>query len=224
MNTRELKLVNGCPKWCVEDHTVQAAEDREHHCGTPRELRLPDGQPVLEASLTIEPGQGTPRLVVVGSLATVVDQVQLLAPAAARAFEAEVQRFASHVSRMTATLGTDPQPPKPTSKKRKTLPPSMQHAGPEMRLYLAERDGRHCFYCRTPFDRLREATADHYIPRSMWACNLPANLVLACEPCNRTKDDRLTWSMAAVLLAWAGREAPEAGEQPPLTPAVAACS
>lgn len=77
----------------------------------------------------------------------------------------------------------------------------------EMRLFLAERDGRRCFYCRTEFDRLKGVSIDHYVPKSVWACNLPANLVLACRGCNGRKSDRLTWSMAAVLLAWAGREA-----------------
>lgn len=73
----------------------------------------------------------------------------------------------------------------------------------ETRLYLAERDGRRCFYCRTEFDRLKGVSVDHYVPKSLWPCNLPANLVLACWGCNSRKSDRLTWSMAAVLLAWA---------------------
>ncbi|MDX3841037.1 HNH endonuclease [Streptomyces europaeiscabiei] len=247
MNTRELKLVNGCPKWCTEDHTVQAGEDREHHNGTVRELRLPGGRLALEASLTLEPGTAVPQLVVSGSVGSFMDDVQLLGLADAKAFEAEVQRFASHVSRMTATLRVaEAQQPRP----KKPNPGQLQRAAwRETRLYLAERDGRRCFYCRTEFDRLRDVSIDHYIPKSVWACNLPANLVLSCEPCNRGKGDRLTWSMAAVLLAWqheqqatvpdrhtvtvtpcrtgtgtAGREAPAAGEQPSWEPAVAACS
>lgn len=199
----DLRLVCGCPKWCAEDHTVQADEDREHHTSAVKELRLPDGRLVLEASLTQETGAPVPQLVVSGSLGPFVDDVQLLDLEAARTFEADLQRFAAHVQRMTNTLRSAvAQQPKAGKPKKRPLPPSLQHAGPEMRLYLAERDGRRCFYCRTPFDGLKEATADHYIPRSLWGCNMPANLVLSCEPCNKGKDDRLTWSMAAVLLAW----------------------
>lgn len=239
----EMRLIYGCPKWCTEDHTVQAGEDREHHNGTVRELRLPDGRLALEASLTLEPGTPLPQLVVSGSLDSYVDDVQLLGLADAKAFAAEVQRFAAHVTRMTSTLRVaEAQQPRP----KKPNPGQRARAGwRETRLYLAERDGRRCFYCRTEFDRLRGVTIDHYVPKSVWPCNLPANLVLSCRPCNLRKDDRLTWSMAAVLLAWQrtqlgtvpdrhavtgtravatpGREAPEGGETPLPEPAVAAC-
>ncbi len=204
MNSRALNTVTECPKWCTEDHTVQAGEDREHHAGAARELRLPDGRLVLEASLTLEPGADAPQLVVSGSIESFVDEVQLLDAADAKKFDEALQRFSSHVSRMTATLRTaGAQQPKPKRrrKNRRPLPPSLQHCGPETRLYLAERDGRQCFYCRQPFERLGDATTDHYVPRSMWACNLPANLVLACEPCNRAKDDRLPWPLVWLLLA-----------------------
>ncbi|MEF9904763.1 HNH endonuclease [Streptomyces sp. P9-A2] len=202
MNARPLNIVTECPKWCTEDHSVQAGEDREHHAGAERELRLPDGRLVLEASLTLEPGASAPQLVVSGSIESFVDDVQLLGAAEAKRFDEALQRFSSHVSRMTATVRAEqPRPPRGRpSKKRRTLPASMQHAGPETRLYLAERDGRHCFYCRAPFDSLKQATTDHYVPRSVWACNLPANLVLACEPCNRAKDNRLPWPLVWLLL------------------------
>ncbi|NEB14219.1 hypothetical protein G3I32_36250 [Streptomyces coelicoflavus] len=112
---------------------------------------------------------------------------------------------------MAATVGNDrprpaPEPQqRPNKKDRKRLAPELQGCSRETSLYLAERDGMQCFYCRRPFDRLAEVTKDHYVPKSLWACNLPANLVLACEPCNVAKGDRLTWSMAAVLLAHAER-------------------
>ncbi|BDD72999.1 HNH endonuclease [Streptomyces violaceoruber] len=94
----------------------------------------------------------------------------------------------------------------PTRLVRKHNPGQRARAGwRETRLYLAERDGRRCFYCRSQFDGLKGATIDHYIPKSVWACNLPANLVLACQRCNTRKNNRLTWSMAAVLLAHADR-------------------
>jgi hypothetical protein len=209
VSTRELRLVNGCPKWCTEDHTVQAGEDREHHGGREHELRLPDGRLVLEASLTLEPGRAVPQLVVAGSLEAFTDDVQLLGAGQAQAFAADVQRFASHVDRMAATVRAS-EASVPQS--RKPNPGQRARAGwRETRLYLAERDGRRCFHCRTEFDTLKGVSIDHYVPKSMWACNLPANLVLACQSCNVRKSDRLTWSMAALLLAWA-REGGAAGE------------
>lgn len=201
MNAHDLRLVYGCPKWCTEDHTVQAGEDREHHAGRVRELRLPDGHLVLEASLTVEPGRPVPQLVVAGSLDLVVDDVQLLDLDSAQLFANDLQRFASHVQQMTATLRTAAAS---VPRRKKTKPgKSIRSGWHETRLYLAERDGRRCFYCRTEFDALRGVTIDHYVPKSVWACHLPANLVLACADCNHAKGDRLTWSMAAVLLAWA---------------------
>lgn len=200
----DLRLVYGCPKWCVEDHALQAGKDREHHAGAVHELRLPDGRLIVEASLALETGAEAPRLVVCESLGSFVDDVTLLSLEDARAFDAATQRFAAHVQRMTNTLRVaEAQRPKP---KRFNPGQRARAAWRETRLYLAERDGRRCFYCHTEFDKLRAVTIDHYVPKSMWACNLPANLVLSCRPCNLRKGDRLTWSMAAVLVAWAARE------------------
>jgi 5-methylcytosine-specific restriction endonuclease McrA len=220
--TPDLRLVYGCPKWCTEDHTVQQGEDRDYHAGDDWQLRLPDGTVMMEARLVHEAGQKFPQLAVNGpDLGVLLDDVQLLGADEAYALEAELQRLLHRIQKAARTLQGN-RPPRP---KKPTKPGQHARNGwHETRLYLAERDGWHCFYCRTPFDRLRGVTIDHYVPKSRWACNLPANLVLACEPCNLAKGDRLTWSMAAVLLAWAGREAPAAGEQPARTPAVAACS
>ncbi|WP_371547968.1 HNH endonuclease [Streptomyces sp. NBC_00554] len=221
--TPALRLVYGCPKWCTEDHTIQQGEDRECHSGEGLELSLPDGTLMMEARLVHEAGEKFPQLAVFGPGldALKVDDVTLLGADEAAALEADVQRFLHRIQKAARFLqGNRPKRPK---KNKRALPPSLQHAPRETRLYLAERDGRRCFYCRTPFDGMREATADHYIPRSAWECNLPANLVLSCEPCNTAKADQLTWSMAAVLLAWAGREASEAGETPSWGRAEAAC-
>lgn len=221
MNTRELKLVNGCPKWCTEDHTVQAAEDRAYHSGDTRELALPDGRVAMEVTLVHEAGDVLPKLAVsAGTLTALLDDVDLLDDEAAGRLEAALMAMTQHVQRSRRYLRGATQ-----VAKKKTKPGFRARAAwREMRLYLAERDGRQCFYCRTEFDTLRGVTVDHYVPKSVWPCNLPANLVLACWGCNSRKSDRLTWSMAAVLLAWAGREAPEAGETPSWEPAVAACS
>lgn len=69
-----------------------------------------------------------------------------------------------------------------------------------MRLYLAERDGWHCHYCRKPFQRLRKITMDHYVPYRLWPTYLPANLVLACVPCNTRKADALPVMFALLIL------------------------
>lgn len=205
MNTRELTLVNGCPSWCSEDHTAQAEGDRGYHSGPAQELRLPDGRLVLEAFLTLDSDAPAPEVAVCGPGVSLLDDVQLLGLADATEFEKTVQRFAAGISRMTAAVRVaEAQRPGP---RRQCRAGKMKRAAwRETRLYLAERDGRHCFYCRTEFDKLRDVTIDHYVPKSVWPCNLPANLVLACDACNRAKADRLTWSMTAVLLAWQARE------------------
>lgn len=70
---------------------------------------------------------------------------------------------------------------------------------------LACRDGARCFYCWHPFaDPMTEATFDHYLPTALWESdrhNALWNVVLACEPCNRAKGDRLPWPLAWLLLA-----------------------
>ncbi|MFM9595788.1 HNH endonuclease [Streptomyces scabiei] len=211
--TPDLRLVYGCPKWCTEDHTVQAGEDRECHAGADMGIRLQDGTAMVEARLVHEAGEKYPQLAVFGPGldALRVDDVTMLGADEAAALEAEVQRFLHRLQKAARALqGNRPKRPK---KNPRTLPPSLQHAPKETRLYLAERDGRRCFYCRVPFDDMRTATADHYIPRSVWECNMPANLVLSCEPCNVAKADKLTWSMAAVLLAWQAREGGTAGDE-----------
>ncbi|MFV6030808.1 HNH endonuclease [Streptomyces sp. NPDC056264] len=66
---------------------------------------------------------------------------------------------------------------------------------------LAARDGWRCAYCRHRFRDLREATMDHVVPISLyrtWSANA---LVLACQPCNHVKADRLFLSLA-LLLVW----------------------
>lgn len=222
VNSRELKLVNGCPSWCIEDHTGEPPEDWGHATDE-WELRLPDGTLLMSAQLVHEPDAARPQLAVSGPpLGTLLDDVALLDAADAHAFEAALHKFTARVQRVHRTLRGQPSS---TPGGKKCKPGKNNRAAwRETRLFLAERDGRRCFYCRTEFDELKGVTIDHYVPKSVWACNLPANLVLACQACNQAKGDRLTWSMAAVLLAWAGREAPEAGETPSWERAEAACS
>ncbi|WP_018569190.1 HNH endonuclease [Streptomyces sp. PsTaAH-124] len=73
----------------------------------------------------------------------------------------------------------------------------------DMRQRLLCRDGRRCFYCRTPFTSDTDATLDHYIPYSLWRTWWARNLVLACTDCNSGKGDRLPWPLVWVLLATA---------------------
>ena len=48
-----------------------------------------------------------------------------------------------------------------------------------------------CFYCRTPFTSVDDATLDHLVPKSLLPGWVQANLVLACLPCNLAKGDTL---------------------------------
>lgn len=66
---------------------------------------------------------------------------------------------------------------------------------------LAARDGQQCYYCRRPFRELREATADHIVPVSLWRTWAVSALVLACRSCNDTKANRLPLSLALLLCA-----------------------
>ncbi|MFD9684079.1 HNH endonuclease [Rhodococcus sp. NPDC059969] len=69
---------------------------------------------------------------------------------------------------------------------------------------LAERDGSACFYCATQFGPgLDGSTLDHLVPRSRWSTWAVEALVLACEPCNRAKDDSAPalWLRPAVRFA-----------------------
>ncbi|WP_084780824.1 HNH endonuclease [Planobispora rosea] len=61
----------------------------------------------------------------------------------------------------------------------------------EFKRQLAKRDGAVCFYCADPFADLAAATLDHLVPSSRGGTWARANLVLACEPCNQAKADRL---------------------------------
>lgn len=66
---------------------------------------------------------------------------------------------------------------------------------------LAARDGLRCYYCRAAFRELREATADHVVPVSLYRTSSVGALVLACRPCNLAKADRLPLSLA-LLIVW----------------------
>ncbi|WP_405506160.1 HNH endonuclease [Streptomyces purpurascens] len=66
---------------------------------------------------------------------------------------------------------------------------------------LAARDGQQCYYCRRPFRELREATADHIVPVSLWRTWSASALVLACRSCNDAKANRLPLSLALLLCA-----------------------
>lgn len=73
-----------------------------------------------------------------------------------------------------------------------------------LRVVLAARHGRRCFYCRRPFVKLdHRATLDHYVPYRLWRGWSETNLVLACGPCNTVKGDRLP-----LVLVWLLTRAP----------------
>jgi 5-methylcytosine-specific restriction endonuclease McrA len=56
------------------------------------------------------------------------------------------------------------------------------------------RDGLTCVYCHAKLvvKGKNAATLDHIIPRSMGGLPIPTNLVTACVPCNRKKQNKLT--------------------------------
>ncbi|MDI5964832.1 HNH endonuclease [Streptantibioticus silvisoli] len=74
---------------------------------------------------------------------------------------------------------------------------------------LKARDGSRCFYCRRNFKAspMRRKTLDHYIPYCLWQTWELDNLVLACEGCNRSKDNVLPWPLVWLLLATAPQQA-----------------
>ncbi|MFC8824937.1 HNH endonuclease [Streptomyces sp. NPDC057137] len=190
-----LHLVHGCPSWCtVDDHSTAPADDRVH-LGKTHELRLPDGRLVLDATLSQEPDRTRPSLVVSGSLDMFGLDVMELDVAEAHALVGQLQSFLHKVQHTLNPL-KGKQPP------AKKLNPgkAARAAWRETRMYLAERDGWQCFYCRSEFDTLRGVSVDHYVPKSLWPCNLPANLVLACAPCNSLKDDALPRIFAALFI------------------------
>ncbi|MDJ1131782.1 HNH endonuclease [Streptomyces iconiensis] len=77
--------------------------------------------------------------------------------------------------------------------------------GRELRRRLAARDGARCLYCALPFPRPEDATLDHFVPYSLWRTNRPANLVLACVPCNNAKGATLPYTLVVLLLAGSRR-------------------
>lgn len=204
----DMRVLTGCPKWCTEDHRGEPPEDWGHG-GEEWALRLPDGTLMMEARLVQEPDERFPQLAVNGpGFGVLADDMALLSADEASALEADLHRFVARLQRAQRIL----QGNRPPAKKKPNPGKNNRAGWRETRLYLAERDGWCCFYCRTEFDTLKGVSIDHYVPKSVWACNLPANLVLACYGCNSRKSDRLTWSMAAVLLAWAAREGGTAGD------------
>jgi len=72
-------------------------------------------------------------------------------------------------------------------------------AGRRAKRRLAKVHGPRCFYCPTTFDDPATATLDHFLPWSLCRRNA-GNLVLACEPCNFAKADRLPWPLVWLLL------------------------
>lgn len=88
---------------------------------------------------------------------------------------------------------------------------------------LAQRDGSLCYYCGTGLivkpefgfeDTVGVATIDHRLPKSRGGTNHLDNLVLACGPCNRAKQDRTLeeWRRAG----FPGRRQLRAGQHVPV--------
>ena len=68
--------------------------------------------------------------------------------------------------------------------------PSRRRRNLKRRLLLAQRG--ECHYCGRPIT-YETATFDHLRPKARGGTNAVGNLVLACEPCNRAKGDKVRW-------------------------------
>lgn len=69
----------------------------------------------------------------------------------------------------------------------------------EIKLQLAKRDGFRCAYCTHEFVDLDEATLDHVIPNVIVGHWEPWNLLLACDPCNNLKADKVPLVLMPLL-------------------------
>jgi 5-methylcytosine-specific restriction endonuclease McrA len=88
----------------------------------------------------------------------------------------------------------------------KTMGPRVNKAGTVRKSALkkqrlANQYGPTCSYCGAEFSSLEEATLDHVIPAQIVRHSQIWNLVLACEPCNRAKENRIPAVMKPLLTA-----------------------
>lgn len=83
-------------------------------------------------------------------------------------------------------------------KRRKAVKRSDEHFAPQdvERLMRAQR--RRCHYCRAPLTA-HDYEVDHVVPLKRGGDNSPANIVLACQPCNGSKGSK-------TLDEWEGRK------------------
>ena len=56
--------------------------------------------------------------------------------------------------------------------------------------------GHRCYWCKTKFGKY---TVDHYIPLTRGGSNWPDNIVMACQPCNSAKGNKLPEEFYAYL-------------------------
>lgn len=103
------------------------------------------------------------------------------------------------MARLFGARPATPKTPDGSGRPGRSGPPSVRRR--RIKARLAERDGQWCFYCRTPFGTLREATLDHLVPFRFVPTWVQAALVLACRPCNQAKADRLPSTVLRPVLA-----------------------
>jgi hypothetical protein len=74
----------------------------------------------------------------------------------------------------------------------------------KLRAALIRRDGNRCAYCRTPFtDPATLSTIDHIAPYCLYRTWRREAVVLACQPCNHAKADRIPLLLALLLARYA---------------------
>lgn len=65
--------------------------------------------------------------------------------------------------------------------------------------YIYRRDNGRCFYCNRNL-KYRQATLDHYLPKSQGGNEVIYNLVLCCEKCNRLKGNKIPINYKDLIL------------------------
>jgi len=91
--------------------------------------------------------------------------------------------------------GNSPKPYTPRNDPSGWTPRLHEKEWWQLRGAILRRDGHICTYCKDedgPFE------VDHIVPVTRGGSNEPANLCVACKPCNSSKGDRL-------LSEWRGR-------------------
>ena len=110
---------------------------------------------------------------------------------------AAVEAVYQRVSISPVQFANTPRAWREATKDRKK--PSSPNNKANKRKALASRDGAKCAYCASPFGDLDTATLDHVIPNEIVKTWGNWNLVLACDPCNNAKKNKIPVMVVPLL-------------------------